>query len=53
LTPELSISLNCMYEFKWIAWNLAKIAMHNVTVAEAEHVVNHPDRGYPRNTDGK
>jgi uncharacterized DUF497 family protein len=37
-----------MYEFKWIQWNLDKVAMHNVAPGEAEFVVNHPGRGYPR-----
>ena len=42
-----------MYDFKWIAWNREKIALHNVSVAEAKYVVRHPFRGYPRQTGGK
>ena len=41
-----------MYDFKWIAWNLNKIAMHNVSRVEAEHVVRHPMPGYPRHSEG-
>jgi uncharacterized DUF497 family protein len=37
-----------MYDFKWIAWNHNKIAMHNVGIDEVEYAVNHPMRGYPR-----
>jgi uncharacterized DUF497 family protein len=35
-------------EFRWNRWNTAHIAEHGVTPAEAEHVVEHPLRGYPR-----
>ena len=37
-----------MYDFKWIEWNLDKITLHNVSRPEAEYVVSHPLRGYPR-----
>jgi hypothetical protein len=44
--------LIAMYDFKWIEWNLNKIAMHNVGRDEAEDIVNHPLRGYPRRVEG-
>lgn len=34
--------------FRWIDWNVDHIAEHGVTVEEAEWVVRHPARGYPR-----
>lgn len=40
-----------MYEFRWIPWNLDKISKHNVARREAEFVVNHPARGFPRRVD--
>ncbi len=36
------------YEFRWIEWNIDHIARHGVTVEEAEFVVDHPMRRYPR-----
>lgn len=42
-----------MYDFKWIVWNLNKIALHNVSRTEAEFVVNRPMRGYPRRSGDK
>jgi len=37
-----------VYEFRWNSWNRAKCDKHNVLPEEAEHVVNHPWRGFPR-----
>ena len=37
-----------MYEFRWNEWNVEHIAEHGVLPAQAEFVVNQPDRGYPR-----
>ena len=36
------------HEFRWNQWNREKIAIHNVSEWEAEHVVRNPERGYPR-----
>ena len=35
-------------EFRWIEWNLEKIAQHGVTQAEAEYVVVNARSPYPR-----
>lgn len=34
--------------FRWIDWNLDKLAEHNVTCGEAEYVVNNARRPFPR-----
>lgn len=36
------------YPFRWIPWNVEHIAQHGVAPAEAEYVINHPLRGFPR-----
>jgi len=36
------------YEFRWNEANVDHIDGHNIVPAEAEYVVNHPFRGYPR-----
>jgi hypothetical protein len=41
------------YAFRWIEWNIGKVEKHGCTPWEAEHVVNHPARGYPRRTGEK
>lgn len=35
-------------DFRWIEWNLDKLGKHNVTPSEAEYVVNHASRPFPR-----
>ncbi len=40
-----------VYEFRWIEWNLDKVAQHNVSPQEAEYVVNHARRPYPMKVD--
>lgn len=43
-----------MYEFRWNLWNVEHIGTHGVLPAQAEFVVNYPDRGYPqRGHEGK
>jgi uncharacterized DUF497 family protein len=37
-----------MYEFRWNVRNLDHIGEHGVRQADAEMVVNHPARGFPR-----
>lgn len=37
-----------MYGFRWNDWNRDKCDKHNVSPHEAEYVVNHPARGYPK-----
>ena len=37
-----------MAEFRWNDWNVSHIAEHGVSPAEAEFVVEHPLRGFPR-----
>jgi hypothetical protein len=34
--------------FRWIEWNLDKVAKHGCTVSEVERVASNPPRGYPR-----
>ena len=41
-----------MYDFKWVDWNVNHIALHGVTPDEAEWVVNHARRPYPRRHGG-
>ena len=41
-----------MLRFRWIDWNLEHIAQHGVTPTEAEWVIRHPARGYPRKCRG-
>jgi len=36
------------YEFRWNAWNVEHIDRHGVLPEEAEYVVQHPGRGFPR-----
>lgn len=36
------------YEFRWNEANVDHIGEHNIVPEEAEHVVNHPARGFPR-----
>ena len=36
------------YDFRWNDANVEHIDRHNITPTEAEYVVNHPFRGYPR-----
>ncbi len=35
------------YDFRWNDWNIDHIAEHNVTVDEAEYLMEHPAPGYP------
>jgi uncharacterized DUF497 family protein len=37
-----------MYEFRWNEWNIDHIAEHGIEPEQAEHVINHPSRGYPQ-----
>jgi uncharacterized DUF497 family protein len=37
-----------MYEFRWNDWNVGKCREHGVDPAEAEHVVEHAKRPFPR-----
>jgi uncharacterized DUF497 family protein len=37
-----------VYECRWNEWNRDKCEKHNVSPHEAEYVVNHPARGFPR-----
>jgi uncharacterized DUF497 family protein len=37
-----------MILFRWIEWNLEKIARHGIAVVEAERVVRSAARPYPR-----
>jgi hypothetical protein len=37
-----------MYEFRWIGWNIGHIAGHGVRPPEAEYVVNHAARPWPK-----
>jgi uncharacterized DUF497 family protein len=37
-----------MHEFRWNSHNLDHIDEHGVESADAEFVVNHPARGFPR-----
>ena len=36
------------YDFRWNPWNVDHIASHGVVIDEAEYVVEHPTRGFPR-----
>jgi hypothetical protein len=36
------------YEFRWNEWNEDHIAHHSVEREEAQYVVAHPARGFPR-----
>ncbi len=40
-----------MYEFRWISWNIEKCLLHGILPEEAEHVVRHAARSYPRRID--
>jgi len=37
-----------MYKFRWFAHNVEHVGEHGVEPTEAEFVVNHPARGFPR-----
>jgi hypothetical protein len=37
-----------VHDFRWIQWNTEKVEKHGCTRQEAEQVVNHPARGFPR-----
>ena len=37
-----------IYDFRWNEWNEGHIANHVVEPEEAEYVVEHPARGFPR-----
>jgi hypothetical protein len=37
------------YEFRWNTWNVEHIESHGVSRWDAEYVVSHPGRGFPRN----
>jgi hypothetical protein len=37
-----------IYDFRWNDWNEEHIGRHGVGSDEAEHVVQHPARGFPR-----
>ncbi|QOV88801.1 hypothetical protein [Humisphaera borealis] len=37
-----------MYEFRWIDWNVDHIDEHQVSPREAEYVVNHSRRPWPK-----
>ena len=37
-----------IYDFRWNDWNEDHIARHGVRSDEAEYVVEHPARGFPR-----
>jgi len=41
------------YDFRWIRWNVGKVEKHGCSPREAEQVVNHPARGYPRRSGKK
>ena len=51
----MSVQLEWMrYLFRWIDWNTEHIAEHGVSIREAEYVVDHAKRPYPRTIgDGK
>jgi hypothetical protein len=36
-----------LHNFRWVEWNLDKMRKHGCTMAEVEHVVDHPSRGFP------
>ena len=36
------------YDFRWNEWNAGHIARHGMACGEAEYVVEHPARGFPR-----
>jgi uncharacterized DUF497 family protein len=37
-----------LYDFRWNEWNEDHVATHGVERDDAEHVVEHPRRGFPR-----
>ena len=41
-----------MKSFRWNAWNQENATKHGVSQAEAERIVKHPSRGYPRKHGG-
>src|SRR5690348_4827907 len=45
---RFSIYLLFVYEFRWNEWNRGKCDKHHVDPRDAEYVVNHPYRGFPR-----
>jgi hypothetical protein len=42
-----------VHDFRWIEWNVDKVEKHGCTPQEAEQVVNHPARGFPRRSGEK
>lgn len=38
---------NTAVKFRWHAWNIEHIAMHGISVPEAQFIVEHPRRPYP------
>lgn len=43
----MTINWARVYAFRWIGWNLDKVAKHGVAPEEAEYVVNHARRPFP------
>jgi hypothetical protein len=39
------------YRFRWNAWNREKVQRHNVSPDEAEYVLRHARRPFPRIAD--
>jgi hypothetical protein len=37
-----------VYEFRWEEWNEDHIAEHGIAPRQAEYLINHPRRGFPR-----
>jgi hypothetical protein len=42
-----------LHDFRWIDWNIDKVEKHGCTREEAQQVVNHPVRGFPRRSGEK
>ena len=36
------------YDFRWIEWNVGKVAGHGLAVEDVEYVVNNARRPYPK-----
>ncbi len=47
LPPRTCFIINCV-EFRWNQWNVDHIAKHGVSPEEAEYVVDHARRPFPR-----
>ena len=41
------------HDFRWIRWNIDKVEKHGCSPLEAQQVVNHPSRGFPRRSGKK